>query len=255
MDSCFMVDWLRCLTSCELWLKFLPIYRPFLRSFPQVLVHPLGVTNVTPHIMALVVLQITIDLCQDCLKRGFTNFWPNTFMQKHNCFSDLPSPRVTAEKKVQKLLEAPAQIHMALLLAFFFLNNCALFILNHLLLSSSLCFSFPPHYDFHLQIIVPLSTQNLLWTENIMHSVFFLLLWTSWVTSLSYPIEVFLTGWNNFYFSFLYFRKIFPNTDIMIWWRAYMPYCFSVFFPKIWAGPINKNASLATNLSHILRSL
>lgn len=235
MDLCFMVDWLRCLTSCELWLRFLPIYRrTFLRSFLQVLVDPLCVTNVTPHIMALTILQITMDLAVRTAWREASPILDQILswmLQKLNCFSDLPPPRVTAGKHVQKLLEAPVQIHACtnthgIVTCIFFLNNCALFLLNCLLLSSSLCFSFPPQYVFHLQIIVPLSTHNLLWTENINAlSIYF-----NMINILSYFSFLSYWGWNNFYFSFLYSCKIFPNTDIMIWRQAHMPYCFSVFF-------------------------
>lgn len=206
--------------------------------------------------MALMVLQITIDLSVRIAWREVSLIFDQILSCRNIiAFQISLHQEWLQRKKFKSYWRHLYKYTWHCYLLFFFLNNCALFILNNLLLSSSLCFSFPPQYDFHLQITVPLSTQNLLWTENIMHSVLFLLWWTSWVTSLSYPIEVFFTGWNNFYFSFLYFHKIFPNTDIMIWWWAHMPYCFSVFFPKIWAGPINKNASLATNLSHILRSL
>lgn len=174
MDLCFMVDWLWCLTSCELWLRFLPMYRrTFLRSFPQVLVDPLCVTNVTPCIMALTVLQITTGLSVRTARREVSPILDQILswkLQKHNCFSDSPPARVTAEKHVQKLLKAPVQIHACNTwhcYLHFFLNNCALFLLKCLLLFSSLCFYFPLQYVFHLQIIAPLSTHNLFWTENI----------------------------------------------------------------------------------------
>lgn len=60
-----------------------------------------------------------------------------------------------------------ACIHMVTCI-FFLLNNYALFLIYlHLLLSSSLCLSFPPQYDFCLRIRVPLSTWNLLYTEDV----------------------------------------------------------------------------------------
>lgn len=99
-----------------------------------------------------------------------------------------------------------AHIYTAWLLAsfFFFLTNYALFpVYLHLFLFSSLCLSFLPQYDFHLQIGVPLSTQNLLRTGDInILSIGF-----NMMNNLNYfsflPYCIFSPGWNNFYFSFL----------------------------------------------------
>lgn len=108
----------------------------------------------------------------------------------------------------------------------FSLNNCALFLLNCLLLSSSLCFSFPPQYYVHLQIIVPLSTQNLLWTENfnalsILFNMMNILRYFSFLFSWG-----FFTGWNNFYFSSLYSCNFF---QIQTSWYEDGPICPTVF--------------------------
>lgn len=189
MDSCFMVDWLRCLTSCELWLKFLPIYRTFLRSFPQVLVNPLCDTNVTPHIIALSVLQITIDLSVRIARRRFHLFLTKYFHESCRniiAFQTTKSDCTETHSKVARGTCRNTCMHKYTWHCYlhFFLNNCALFLLNHLLLSSS-CFSFHPQHDFRLQIIVLLSTRICSQMKTLMHSVFFLIWWTSWVTSLS----------------------------------------------------------------------